>query len=157
MTFFLLQGLQSLLEEALKNSLHVVPGGEEERMPQVFLGTLPAKNKETKDFPFVLVRAVGGKDDDVNGHLIDVVLIAGIYTEDPPPAGAHELYNVLDVCRGALRRQTIIDSRFSLSGKITWQVGGDTDRFFLHPQYLGTLTAQYTGPHYEAPLSEDFF
>lgn len=153
MTYFLLTALRDLFVQALENSLHTSPGSEEMRSPEVHLGMLPPKRQETDDFPFVIVRATDGEENDAEGYEVGVAVIVGVHVDELPPAGVQELHTILDRCRRAMMTTPILAEQFPRNGGVQWKVGDDRDRPQPHPYYLGILSVKYHVPRAELSTS----
>lgn len=160
MTFLLLKEIQALLKEAFAHTVYKEPDGWFVE-PRVFLGALPTKRKikgeeQGEDFPFIVVRAREGKDEDV-GSSVDVELVLGIYSDQEPDdqattgAGDNDILNVVDRCRRVLLQQRTM-GRYNLALPLTWKLGDDDQRQ-PHPYYLAMVTARWEAPAIEQQLT----
>lgn len=109
------------IEEVVEDYRLPVENGEE-RCPTVFDGYLPPKRQGiTDDFPFVVVRADGGKNGQDQAE-ITVSIIIGCYTKEF--TGHKYCINIMTRIKNALceLQNGVLDNRFVLQFPIEWEL-----------------------------------
>lgn len=163
MTFLLLQAIQQFLKAEFEQTVCKEPDGWF-TTPRIFLGALPPKRKlkgedQKEDFPFIVVRARDGKDDD-NAATADIELVCGIYSDqeaddaDTTGAGDNDIMNLVDRIRRALLQQRVLAGRFELRLPLTWKLADD-DMRQPHPYYLAMVTSSWEAPAIDRQLTPE--
>jgi hypothetical protein len=150
MSFFLVQELKDVLEKHFADTAFRDPGKDEVFIaPRFFINSLPPKRKHGKDnedFPFVLVRATEGRDEQEYAE-ISTQIFCGIYTAEGITAGGNEIQNMVDRIRTYLLTNRMLAKKFELQFPLTWSLGTDEERNQPHPYYIGTITATWHAVH----------
>ena len=151
MSFELLLHLRDSLQELFQGSTYRDPAEsdpEEEEAwikPRFFIGALPPKRKggqTNEDFPFILVRAIGGEDSEGQTD-IDVEIICGFYTDDSEEDGTNIIMQVVNRIRQHLLQRRLFGKKYDLQLPINWTTGTDEERNQPHPYYVGQIRATF--------------
>lgn len=157
MPFGLLKEVEALLAGGLKDPRFRVPGVEEAYAPaQIFLGELPPKTQGQIDFPYVILQAIGGSDQDENSE-VTVKILCGIYTANGVEAGVNDILNLTARCRRiVLSSRRTGDGRYSLKLPVTWECGDpDAKHFQPQPHSEGEITTQWETAGLRQILTEE--
>lgn len=117
----LTKALREKIEEIVKDYRLPVENGEP-RCPQVINGYLPPKRSGADDdFPFIIVRAEGGKSEEEQTE-ITIALIIGCYSDEYN--GHEHCINIMTRIRLALASMEnhVLDKRFVLQFPIEWEL-----------------------------------
>ena len=157
MPFGLLKGVEALLADGLKEVRFRVPGTGEAYAPaQIFLGELPPKKQGQIDFPYVILQAVSGSDQDENSD-ITVKILCGIYSAEGVEAGVNDILNLITRCRKiVLSKRLTKDSRYSLKLPVTWECGDPEAKYFQpQPHAEGEVTTVWETSGIRQTLTEE--
>lgn len=117
--------------------------GEAHRAPDIVDGFLPpkrSKGQKRGDFPFVIVRAMGGNDAAQDDSVVQVRMVIGVWNESED--GYRDWMAVKERIRIDLLGQQVLDGRFRLQYPFKWDLPEDQPV----PQWLGTLDVGWTVP-----------
>lgn len=106
---------------------------------------LPAKQSEDDEehFPYAIVRVLrGGTQDEQEAAMCRILIIFGIYDDDPNYQGYKDVLNMLCRLETHLFRKQIIDSRYRIEFPFDWSVY-DED---VYPFYFGGAETIWTLP-----------
>lgn len=155
MSHQLLRELKDAITEHLAEMPLRDPAVEDEttdgafRSPRVFLGGLPPKRKQGQDnhdFPFVVIRSVGGEDQQDRAS-IDIQIVCGIYTAEGEEGGVNDLQNLIDKVRALILSRRVFGGAFEAELPLSWTTGTDEERNQPHPYYIGQLTPRFVAAH----------
>ena len=157
MPFGLLKGLETLLADGLTDPRFRVPGLEAAYAPaQIFLGELPPKTSDQIDFPYVILQAISGSDEDDRSG-VTVKILCGIYSADGVEAGVNDILNLTARCRRILlsSRRTG-DGRSTLTLPVTWECGDPDAKYFQPQPYAeGAIITHWETAAMRQTLTED--
>lgn len=140
----LLDALRERLAQALEHlKLPTDVDGEAPRAPDIHDGYLPPKRSRGQkrgDFPYVIVRPLGGVDSAHNEAKPRVRLVIGTCSQQPD--GYRDWLAVLERLRGDLLRNPNIGGRFRLEHPFTWDLPEDQ----LEPQFIGVVELNFAMP-----------
>lgn len=151
MSFDLLREMQANLQTLFAGTAYRNPAVEDESaegafiQPRIYIGALPPKRsrgRDNEDFPFLIVRATQGEDQNEYSEL-NVEVIAGVYTTQDEEAGVNEIQNIIDRVRIHLLQHPLLASRFELQMPMNWSAGTDEDRNQPHPYYVGNISTTW--------------
>lgn len=149
----LLRELKKYIEEVTKDIMLPVRVGRgtkesKERPIQVHLMNLPKKEDEIQQVPYILIKHLTGKDDQIEGNLTDsgcmVRIIVATYAEDAEEGGM-ALLNVISRIRYNLLKDRLIASQFQLRMPLETITYPEDTR----PYYLGELMTSWSLPSIE--------
>jgi len=136
----LLPGLKTALEGALENELFKDPVGPD-ISPRIALGFLPPKRSDAaqnQDFPFIVIRAKGGRDTKSKGE-VEVRLICGTWTNGDIESGVLEIHRLMDILRAWLPTHLGVCRPWVMDPDIAWEFGDKEDGKQPHPHYYGEI------------------
>ncbi|MBW1712586.1 MAG: hypothetical protein JRJ59_05530 [Deltaproteobacteria bacterium] len=141
--------IKNFLAGRLQHARLKAPKTGEYAALKFFIGSLPPRgHDDPENFPFVIIRPVGGQDGRDESGLEEsqatVSLVCGVYSEDPE-AGTTDLTLLTDRIRLELEARQTLDDRYRLQLPLEWQVG-DEEENQPHPQYLAKLTTRWVMP-----------
>lgn len=167
MSYPLQKALKTFLASLFSGSISQSPPSGVMVTPQVVIGALPPKRKspgQGEDFPFLVVRAIEGEDEEGKKPGVTIAIIIGTWV--PPESdieeGVAEIHRMGDKVRGALRSigsgTGVLDSRYELQYPIKWRAGvkaadGEDAGAQPHPYYYMTITTGWFLPPVINPLS----
>lgn len=157
MPFGLLKEIETLLADGLKDPRFRVPGLEEAYAPaQIFLGELPPKKQDQIDFPYVILQAIGGTDQNENSE-VTVKILCGIYAEEGAEAGVNDILNLITRCRKiVLSKRRTGNGWFTLKLPVTWECGDPDAKYFQpQPHSEGELTTVWETSGIRQTLTEE--
>lgn len=148
----LLEELKKYIEEKTKNILLPVRNkrGEvaEERPPKVYLMNLPTKEEEVQQIPYILIKYLTGKDDQILGDNVEaqasIRIIVATYAEDAEEGGM-ALLNVISTLRYNFLKEQEIAKQFRLILPLENIIYPENTR----PYYLGEIMSLWTLPAIE--------
>ncbi len=150
MSFLLAEALKTRLEEGFSHPFFREPGKEESYAHTRFcIGALPPKRKnpeQKEDFPFVVVRAIKGADDQTQSTLT-AIIICGIYTAQGIEAGENDVQNMIDRCRRLLLATPTLEDKYLLEYPVKWEIGDPDEKHNQPvPYHVGTITTKWQMP-----------
>lgn len=143
----LLDRLKEFIEMSIKDV--ILPSrNSEPRAAKVYKGNLPNKEAETKQVPYILIRFITGKDDQLSGEMTDsecrVRIIVVTYSDDGEEGYINAL-NLITRIRIALLKERIIGDQFLLKMPLEYIVyEDDTD-----PYHIGEMMTIWNIPAIE--------
>lgn len=167
MTYMLQKALQAYLVSVFSGSWSPSPPSGTMVQPRIVIGALPPKRhsqEQGEDFPFLVVRAVDGEDDDGDKKpevTIDIIAGAWVPPESDAETGTLESHRMGDKVRVALRKvgdgTGLLDSRYELQYPIKWKAGvrdsdGSEAGAQPHPYYYITIKTRWLLPPVINPL-----
>ncbi|MEC0269061.1 hypothetical protein [Paenibacillus anseongense] len=111
--------------------------------PQVHIGYLPQKtatNAQNGDFPYIIVRALKGSDEDEKGCGTTVKLLFGTQSTDDD--GFMDVLNVMEDVRIALLKKRLLDHRYDMQLPYQWQLFEEQPS----PEWIGEAMTTWTLP-----------
>lgn len=157
MPFGLLKGVEAILADGLKEIRFRVPGAGASYAPaQIFLGELPPKKQGQIDFPYVILQAISGTDQDESSE-VAVKILCGIYSAEGVEAGVNDILNLLTRCRKiVLSKRRTEDGRYTLKLPVTWECGDPDAKYFQpQPHAEGEITTHWETSGIRQTLTED--
>jgi len=157
MPFGLIKGVEALLADGLKDPRFRVPGLDEAYAPaQIFLGELPSKKQGQIDFPYVILQAVSGSDQDESSE-VTVKILCGIYTAEGVEAGVNDILNLTARCRRiVLSSRRTGDGWFTLKLPVKWECGDPDAKYFQPRPYAeGEITTVWETAGIRQTLTEE--
>lgn len=157
MPFGLLKGVEALLADGLKDPRFRVPGLEDDyASAQIFLGELPPKKPDQIDFPYVILQAIGGTDQNENSE-VTVKILCGIFTAEGVEAGVNDILNLITRCRRiVLSKRRTGDGLFTLKLPVTWECGDPDAKYFQpYPHAEGEITTHWEMAGIRQTLTEE--
>lgn len=151
-----------LLQKALVEEIKVLFAGYETEnaagklVPlNVYPQSLPEKTDEedSAHFPYVVVRIVdGGIPSEEVAASCRMVIVTGIYDDNPDYQGNKTVLNILQRIQTHLLAKRIIDGKFAIQYPYNWQIYDDED---LHPYYFGGAETNWTLPAVQQEVDDD--
>jgi hypothetical protein len=143
----LLDALRERLGDCLQHmKLPTDVEGEAARAPDIVDGFLPPKRGKGQargDFPFVVVRPLGGEDAAHNDASVRVRLVIGICRRCPADAVADDAYRdwmaIKERIRTDLLAAPVVGGRFRFEYPFAWDLPEDQPS----PQVLGTVELNF--------------
>lgn len=145
----LMEAIKAYIQEKTKDIMLPVKGnrGEDskERPPGVYLMNLPKKTDETQQIPYILIKYLTGKDDEVPGEpdeaQASIRIIVATYAEDAEE-GSMALLNIISKLRYNFLKDEEINQQFRLVPPLEHIIYPDDTR----PYYLGEMMTIWTLP-----------
>ncbi|WP_312117946.1 hypothetical protein [Brevibacillus reuszeri] len=136
----LMRSLKTFLEEVVENVELTSPKGVLTK-PQVFLEQLPQKSasSQEEDFPFIIVRAMGGEDR-TDGASASINLLVGTHSKDDD--GFMDVMNIIEDVRQALLKNRIVGGSFRLELPLKWKLFEEQP----WPGWIGEINTLWTIP-----------
>ncbi|PWK16065.1 hypothetical protein [Tumebacillus permanentifrigoris] len=135
----LMKAIQSFLQENVRE-FSFETNEQTEKAPAVVLHGLPPKGeKDTPDFPFIIVRLLEGESND-SGSKAQVKLIFGTYSEDFD--GIIDLMNLMERVEQALFKKGILEKRYRIENPFKWKVPEEQPA----PEWLGEAVSIWSVP-----------
>lgn len=121
----------------------------------VYPQSLPEKTDEedSAHFPYIVVRIIdGGTGSEEEAAACRMVIVAGIYDDNPDYQGNKTILNILQRIQTHLLAKRIIAGKFAIQYPYNWQIYDDED---LHPYYFGGAETNWTLPAVQQEVDDD--
>ncbi|MCM3141305.1 hypothetical protein [Brevibacillus sp. MER 51] len=139
----LMRSLKSFLEEVVANVELTSPKGVLTQ-PKVFLEALPQKaaSSQEEDFPFVIIRAMGGEDQDGKAS-VSINLLVGTHSKDDD--GFIDVLNIIEDVRQSLLKNRVVGGSFRLDLPLKWKLFDEQP----YPGWIGEINTLWEIPRVE--------
>lgn len=102
-----------------------------------------AQDKEAPPEPYVVVRTMGGNIQDESGpHVVEIVLVIGVYDRDPNRQGYRDALHIVNEIYQHYAANGIVGRRYSLQYPIKWVTPDDDN----HPYYFAAMALNFEAP-----------
>jgi hypothetical protein len=148
MVNLILKAIQKKLIDGFAGEYYREPGGIDSFIsPHIFITGLPAKRStedQGNDFPYIIVRAGKGMDDD-NESYLEVFIVCGTFSAlHGAEVEAAVCQNMVDHCRYLLLSDRTLIQKHPLELPLQYGVELMEEEEGIPPYYLGVLGTRWT-------------
>lgn len=132
------------LAELFAGRRYKAPDGGDARL-QVFSQNLPIRESEddTDALPYIIVRLdSGGVENQTEPHLLSVLLLVGIYDENPDQQGHVAVLEIMEAIQERFHRNRVLAGQFKFTGAFHWALQQEES----FPYYFGAATMEFQAP-----------
>lgn len=133
------------LRELFKDRRYKTPAGDDEVPLSVFPQNLPKRESEDDDdpFPYIIARIDSGAiESQTDPHKVAVLLLIGVYDDDPANQGHRAVLELLEVIQQHFEETPLLAQQFTFEDPFNWALQDEES----YPYFFGAANINFKLP-----------